>query len=438
MAIGVTQDRVSIAGGRAGSKIYFLTALTAALVFFTELTFRLRKFQVNIQLDWQVVLQLSVWGTAGLTGLLMGALTFAHFKKSSVVACGALLFFMTISTLYSPVKLATLSSAIGYLTFFAYALALGKHCTAREALIGVVCGLSLDVLSAPLLHYAHMEGGAETVELTDAGRMHGLTVHAGELAGDAAVLALIAFVLGARSERPFWWRVLGFAALVVMGLTTEKMAIVAFALSGALVWWRHEKIIAALTPIWEFAVAAVGLMIATVGLNYMIPNEILRLMSRHGTALDAGTFSGRTKIWSFCIDQWMHRPIAGWGWNSGRYVIFGVFHSWTILQTHSMYLNCLLYTGVFGFGALVVLILARLSSFFRSPDVMWDWIFLFVIFGASESKAHSPTSPPSSASSSCSRSSPIGASPKAGAIPRSARLRRLQSLPRRCAEHERI
>ena len=367
----------SLSARKTGLVIFYV----AVLVFITESSFRTRQFAVSVTLDWQVALQLAVWGFAGIFGILLGAIGSANLRRPIGFGFALFLLLMIFSGLYAPpaVRLGAFASAIGYVTFYAFALGVARHLTERQAWLGVALGLAADVLSAPFLFVAHLEPGGDLQESTDQGRMHGFLSHSGELGTDAALLCIFALLIATRSERKGRWYALAAVSFVIIILSTGKTGLAALFVSGGIIWWRRNLVLRALTPVWAAAGLFFGFLMATVGLQNLIPNGVLELVSRSGHASDALTMTGRTKIWSFAFDRWLDRPFMGWGWNSGRFIIFGFFQGWTILQFHSMYLNCLVYLGAVGLLVFLVVLLYRLVPFFSNPDFTWDWLYLFIL-----------------------------------------------------------
>src|SRR5579883_1331812 len=166
---------------RSQKRAALMLTLCALLVFFTEATFRARKFSSSApSVDAQVLLQLLVWGVAGLMGVLYGGLSPRRLRGPTLVAA-AFLLLMLLSVTYSPTPKLTLVSSVGYCAFFAFALALQRRQNEGAMLKSVASGLALIVLTAPILFFAHKEPAETVVAGSNEGRIHGLAEHAAGL-----------------------------------------------------------------------------------------------------------------------------------------------------------------------------------------------------------------------------------------------------------------
>jgi O-antigen ligase len=368
-----------------------LVSLCAFLVFFTDATFRTRKFTAAAtSIDAQVALQLLFWGLAGLVGFLTGGLSPRNFKGPTAV-CALFILLMLVSTAYSPGVRFTAVSSIGYMSLFVFAIAMRRQLSDREILTGVGLGLSVIVLTAPLLFFAHAEP-AKALQESASGqqRIHGLAEHAAGLGALSAMLIIISISilqiggLGPWTRR--MWRCIAFGSFVVLGLAFAKTAIIALTASGLLMWWRRKAFLRALTPLWVASVGAVVGLIAVVGIHGLLPQSIIHLLARgRGSSNDVGTFTGRTRLWEVAIRKIEHSPLFGYGWNTGRFEIFDKASRFPQIHTHNMYLQCLLYLGALGFVLFAAMIVYVLAAFARRPLLWRDWIAISrMILGLAE------------------------------------------------------
>jgi exopolysaccharide production protein ExoQ len=362
-----------------------LVALCALLVFITESTFRTRKISASAPtLDAQVLAQLTVWGLAGLLGLLSGGLAPRNIKGPTAV-CALFIFVMLLSAGYSPEMRLTAVSAVGYGAFFAFALALRRHCSDREILTGLGIGLSLVVLSAPILFFAHAEPAKALQEnATAQQRIHGLAEHAAALGALAAALVIVSVSLLRMDGLSRWgarmWKFVAFGAVVVLGLAFAKTAIIALCVSGLLMVWRRRPLLRALSPIWAVGIAAFVAIVAAVGIDNLLPRSIVHFLSRgHGSSNDVGTLTGRTRIWELVISKIERSPLFGYGWNTGRIEIYDKASRFPQIHSHNMYLQCLLYLGIVGFVLFAVMIVYVLAAFARRPLLWRDWIAIYLL-----------------------------------------------------------
>lgn len=362
-----------------------LVALCALLVFFTEATFRTRKFSAAApSIDAQILAQLMIWGLAGLLGFLSGGLSLRNIKGPTLI-CALFIFLMLLSAGYSPGMRLTAVSAIGYGAFFVFALAMRRHCSDREILTGLGIGLSLIVLSAPILFFAHAEPAKALQEnATGQQRIHGLAEHAAGLGALAAILVIASVSILQNGGLSRWvarmWKFIAIGAIIVLGLAFAKTAIIALVVSGLLMWWRRRPLLRALSPVWIVSVITVVGTVAAVGLDNLLPKSIVHFLSRgHGSSNDVGTLTGRTRLWEVVIAKIERSPLIGYGWNTGRYEIFDKASKFPQIHSHNMYLQCLLYLGIIGFILFAAMIVYVLVGFARRPLLWRDWIGLYLL-----------------------------------------------------------
>jgi O-antigen ligase len=367
-----------------------LAALCPFLIFFTESTFRARKFtSAAPSIDAQIMIQLLFWGLAGLLGLLCGGLSPRNLKGPTAI-CAVFLFLMVASVSYSPVPKLTAVSSLGYCAFFVFAVALQRNWSERKILNALAVGLSLIVLSAPLLFFAHKEPAETVVAGSNAGRIHGLAEHAaglGALAGLLVIVSVSRLRSGELIRNKRWlWRLIAIGALGVLGLAFAKTAILALCVSGLLMWWRRSTTVMALAPVWLLLAVATAAAAAIYGVHALMPDWLAHALSRGGgSGHDVETLTGRLEIWKDAIHRIERSPLIGYGFDTGRYEIFDRFAKFSALHTHDMYLQCLLYLGVFGFVFLLIMIGYLIVGFARRPLLWRDWIgFYLLLWGIAE------------------------------------------------------
>lgn len=370
-----------------------LIPLCALLIFFTESTFRARKFASGPPtIDAQILVQIFFWGLAGLLGAFCGGLSPRNLRGPTMV-CAIFLFLMLASVAYSPVPKLTFVSSIGYCAFFTFAVALRRNLSDGKILKGVGLGLAPIVLSAPLLFFAHKQPAESLVGGSNGGRIHGLAEHAAGLGALAALLIIVTVSLFKTQELGRWgrrmWFLIGIGAFVVLGLAFAKTAILALFLSGLLMWWRRSTTVQALAPAWSLLGVAVVAAAAIYGVHALIPDWVEHLLSRGGgSGHDVETLTGRFDIWKTALNQIKRSPFFGHGFDTGRYVIFDRFAKFSALHAHDMYLQCLLYLGLVGFVFLALMIVYLIVGFARRPLLWRDWFgFYVLIWGIAEQGA---------------------------------------------------
>ncbi|WP_413204065.1 O-antigen ligase family protein [Rhodospirillum sp. A1_3_36] len=238
---------------------------------------------------------------------------------------------------------------IGYMTAMgvaAWADDIERTTKIIAALLVIV--VLIDLISVPLVpHLAMSDEGARGMHLQK------------NQAGGVCLLAIIVLSFCLPSLRRLWGvaLVVGLMGLTVVFLILTKsktsMALVGIylvfllPLSAGLAWERGRGIVLIL-----FAGVAVSLLVFTVGVQGWTLPDVLELV------FGDPTFTGRTDIWDFALDQIAERPFLGTGY--GAFWDVGEAHdplrhanSWLrfvgegiINQTHNGYLDLWVQAGL--------------------------------------------------------------------------------------------
>lgn len=242
-----------------------------------------------------------------------------------------------------------------------------RHC--GEVLAGVALVVLilcyLGVLLAPQLS---IHQATDYIEPELAGDWRGLFAHKNEAGATMALFVLIGlFVARVRNA------VLGFAIVALASLflvfteSKTSVAVLPLVLIVSLVMERVSR------PRHGMALALtllVAFNVVTVGASYLTP--VQRLLD---ATMSDPTFTGRTDIWKFAVDQMLHRPITGYGfsafWGTDEVLYgMGADAKWVIGagHAHNGYLDLALTIGLPGMILVTLwLVVAPLADFYRVP-----------------------------------------------------------------------
>ena len=188
-------------------------------------------------------------------------------------------------------------------------------------------------------------------------RLVGITGHANAIGGIAAIGVLSARIFwGHMRDRPVWPRA-GAALICVTALLLSQSRTSLGALLIVLALYQLRNVGGRARPMVVILIAgffALGLILVS---GYGA-NSALGWIARSGRVTEILTLSGRTSIWSAAIDLWLERPLLGWGYGSGDFIIPKLSYAigFEVSQSHSVFLQVLVASGLVGLTLLVVAI----------------------------------------------------------------------------------
>ncbi len=365
---------LSLARGQSTALMGYL----ALLIFFTEATFRTRYWGSD-HIDWQVALRLAVWLGAGAIGLLN--LKMAHLLRMPTVLVLALVAVMLISTTWSPTPLYSLAAAVTWGCVWLFGLALARRLSETEILTGVVLGLALLVLPS-LLIWPFGTGITEVSpgSTGEADRLRGVLDHPIPLGVAGALLAALSLVLMGQERRGRRWRwgLLMAAGAVAVAASQSRIPALAALLAYLVVWARMRGGLGLLIPVAVLGIGGVVAVESSLGWHHLLPEALVRAISRSGNLTEVFSLSGRIHIWDYVLARIDEAPLFGHGFASGGEVMKG-FHLWTLNHTHNAYLQALLYLGFFGAVPLALALIAQLWLFLTRPSPLRDVVLVYVL-----------------------------------------------------------
>ncbi len=258
-----------------------------------------------------------------------------------------------VSLLWSPDSIQT------FRRFGAFAIAtlVGYYLVVRYELAKINRMLALVLIIGTIVNYLWIFGLPQYgVDQTLEQNWSGITSNRNVL-GRLCVLSALTFSIGFREHRSMRLVYLFFLALqlpLVLG-AGSKTSLASYLITPVFLViyqaFRARKTLYGAVAITLFGGAALGIAVATASLD-----ALTRALDRDVT------LTGRTLLWEDLIDQSLTRPWTGFGWEafwggwfSPSHEIW-IQHNWLPPTAHNVYLDMFLSLGLFGFGAMVLLV----------------------------------------------------------------------------------
>lgn len=184
---------------------------------------------------------------------------------------------------------------------------------------------------------------------SQSGRLQGVSGHPNTL-GFMICSALLCYVWGEKNRFMTLVAVFLFFCLFMTNSRTNLMSL--FFLSGFIVALKYRRLGFYCGSMFLFLVAAFALL--------NIFPDIFSVISRTGDVDEIFTLTGRSAIWDFVFYLILDKPVFGWGYGVASKVLSenSDYVGFVVGQTHNLYLQVLLVSGVFG-GALFLLFFMR-------------------------------------------------------------------------------
>lgn len=363
-----------------GERWMFVVVL-ALLIFATDGNFRARSW-ADKSLDWQVAMKLGVWMLAGLVGAMhFGRAMRAGLRPPAIFAL-MLVGLLVASTAWSPNWAYTLVSSVSYAAILLFALAMAESVDENDVILGLLMGFgALVVLSVMVAPFGlSLAGPSPGSTAAHEDRLAGITDHPIGLAIDSSVAILVAGLALHRGIGRKWicWGVI-VAALLCLILARSRMPAMAMGLAWILAYAHARGILLQVVMLSVAVCSMIGLVTVGTGWEGMIPDEILRLLSRSGNVGEIMTLTGRVDIWRTVLQKVGDHPLLGHGFASGMQVLHD-FRRWNLTHAHNGFLQALLYVGWVGLSIMVAAQIGQIVAFVRQSNVLRDSLAFFLIF----------------------------------------------------------
>lgn len=376
---------ISAAQGRA----WAIQTYLGVMVFMTDALFRKRGL-AELSIDWHSALKFAVV----LGALVIGS---AQWKKNSALLLRPPLLWMLLYALwailsasYSVTPVYTLAAGIMFLSFVLFAATVAQSLPLRQALIGMIISWAIFiVLSWGVFCFLPELGRTSNWAISSfIDRFAGL---AGNPNNMGRLLSLVIVVLALlhihRYLSPLLLLTLLLGVSATLLLTLSRTATASAILSIAVIFMRGR-------PMLVFPILALGTVIITA-LEFIPYTIDITMFSRSGDLDELSSFTGRTQIWSFCLDKIKQEPWIGYGYAGSRLVIsqgWASKYGWTTMSSHNLWLQSLLTVGVIGTLPLLLAVGKQLVDLFKQPYPLRDVTLVFVLIsGMLEAGAIGPT-----------------------------------------------
>ena len=334
-------------------------------------------------LDPQTLLKLVICGACGLYGVLNlphtkqllfrpGAIWVTLFAGWALICVP-----MAVNISYSFIAIGLLACMI------LFAPALIQAVGMKRILITAVVILEIYLLGCWAMHFIAPELNGFDPDIShaaDAARLGGLS-HPNSTAGKATLaIGLILTVTCCR------W--ISFRKLLLPLLFT----FVTLLFTGSRTWTGASICIIGLAGWRELnlqskALVFCGTVVLGSFLGLMVVNEIndnsidyvLAGFSRSGKSDEIYSMTGRSDLWSLCVEKIAESPIWGYGYGCQRFVIED--HFWVTRHAHNLVLNTTLGCGFVGAALLLLLLGSQLPRAILSNDFFPVAMLIMLVIG---------------------------------------------------------
>ena len=368
----------AVINGRRWAWIAFLVIFVAI----TEVNLRTRPIGAG-GLDWQVALKVCVWLAGGVLAMLRLNAVFELLRTPIGGATLCYMGFLFLSTAWAPDPADTIVSCVLLFCTLLFAMAMVSQLSVKDILIGLTIGYSMIVLpSLAISPFAVSFAPVNADSLGEADRLRGFANHPVSLAAVCAMLMVCcaALMYYMPKRRPILIGII-ILALATLMLSQSRMALVAVLISGFIFWLRVRPGASWLIPIGVLAATAITLTTASIGLENILPSELVKLVSRSGNVNELLTLTGRSVIWDFTLHQIAEAPILGHGHNSSEPIFLERFHLFTVTHAHNLLLQALFSIGLIGTLFLVTILVIQLRTFLVSPELFRDVVLVALLVG---------------------------------------------------------
>jgi O-antigen ligase len=349
--------------------------------FVAESIFRQRSF-TDKSIDFQIIVKMGLWAATFIFSMYfirLWAKSLFRVDKCSEVL---MLVVVLVSCLYAPNIPYALAAAFSMIAIFSLFFLSSAILSNREILRNIILGSSLVSFLSLIVYYAipdfsHMKvysGG----EIIVGSRMSGIAGSPNS-AGYIAAFCLLALYYYHRyfpqKVPAYYWPLVGInsAALFLSNSRTSLAALIlAITLAGFV----------RLSPT-KLATVFLGVCSGIVFLSIVDINEIFAMLARSGNASEITSATNRTIIWSTVLDLAAERPLLGYGYGSGTFVLPAKSDviGFPVTQAHNAFLQVLLVSGIVGLFFFTTMLLIKLYYALKQKDQLNIAFLCFLMVG---------------------------------------------------------
>lgn len=354
---GVPLGISTVNGGR-WPLILFLVFMMA----FMDGSFRTRNC-LDQSIDWQVMAKLGSWLAAGGIAALNLPRILPLLRQPHIALATAFVTLYPVSAIWAADPFYALSSGVFHLCVFGFALTVSTLLGERWAIIGLAIAAGALVLpSLAISPFTTSFAGVGACNTGELDRVRGFTSHPVALASLACKFAICVVYMMERRWMPRVWGIALLLAVAAIAVVTQSrvppMALIV-ALTLSFVITRRIFGIAS-----QFVLLPLTLLILAIlllGVDYIISEDVLKMVSRSGRPEEILTLSGRSEIWAFVLSYVKLQPILGYGQGAGPAILLTGFKGWALVHAHSMYFQALLCFGLVGLSLLIAVLVLQLQ-----------------------------------------------------------------------------
>lgn len=349
--------------------------------FVAESIFRQRDF-ADKSIDFQIVLKMGLWAATFLFSMYfirfwVGSL-FRVDKFSEVL----MLVVVLVSCLYAPNIPYALAAAFSMIAVFSLFFLSSAILSNREILRNIILGSSLVSFLSLIVYYAvpdfsHMKVYSEG-EIILSSRMSGIAGSPNS-AGYIAAFCLLALYYYRRyfpQKVPAYYWPLVVINSAAWFLSNSRTSLAALILSIILAGFARLSST-------KLAVVFLGVCAGIVFLSIVDVNTIFAMLARSGDASEITSATNRTIIWSTVLDLAAERPLLGYGYGSGTFVLPAKSDviGFSVTQAHNAFLQVLLVSGIVGLFFFTMMLLIKMYYALKQKDQLNIAFLCFLMVG---------------------------------------------------------
>jgi len=358
-------------------RTYWPLLLLTTAIFLSDSTFRFRSY-TDKSVDLQVALKMIAWGIEAFVAIYYLSKAKNNILTYTTLSWGAFFFWCICTFPEAPNPLFSFIAAGSLAIFFVYFLALFNHYGEMPVVWAVIASIAVLTIASLAAYYFVPSFGHMWLwhgnYYSPVNRLRGVTSSANVIGAAVASGTLLMAI---------YWRALRAHLLLKLGL----LFIFLWALYLSDNRWATFSVAFIALAYYKFSFRrplAIFIVVAAAifGILLVSPftTEIMQALSRSGNANEILTGTNRTAIWAVAIKLWQQRPLVGWGYASGFFILplqVGLFAD--AADTHNLFLEILFGTGLIGAVLFFLAASGTLRAAWKRSDRRALALFAFIL-----------------------------------------------------------